>query len=74
LLFDSSLAYQASTLTNLFNKKVLAHAPMSTDGHSKENRKLIAQWPAALVALGLVLTLIWAGLLFWLFLRLLHVM
>jgi hypothetical protein len=47
---------------------------MSTDGHSKENRNLIAQWPAALVALGLVLTLIWAGLLFWLFLRLLHVM
>jgi hypothetical protein len=46
---------------------------MSTDGHSKENGNLIAQWPTALVALGLVLTVVWMGLLGWLFLRLLHV-
>ena len=45
---------------------------MSIDGHQKEILKLIRQWPAALVALGLVLTLFWVGFLGWLFLHLLH--
>ena len=46
---------------------------MSIDGHLKKIQKLISQWPLALVAFGLVLTVVWAGLLGWLFFRLLHV-
>ena len=47
---------------------------MSIDGHPKKIQKLIGQWPAALVAFGFVLTVVWMGLLGWLSLRLLHVL
>ena len=34
---------------------------------------MIREWPAALIVFGIVLTLVWTGLLVWLFLHLLQV-
>jgi hypothetical protein len=34
---------------------------------------MIRDWPTALIVLGIVMSLVWAGLLIWLLLRLLHV-
>lgn len=34
--------------------------------------KMIREWPVAVIVFGLVLSLVWAGLLVWLLLRLLH--
>jgi len=34
---------------------------------------IVSRWPQVIVVLGIVLTLVWSGLLVWLFLRLLDV-
>jgi hypothetical protein len=46
---------------------------MSIEGDPKEIGKLNRPGPAVLVALGLVLTLVWAAFLSWFLLHLLHV-
>ena len=38
----------------------------------RKSVKIIGVWRQALIALGIMLSLIWAGLLFWLLLRLIH--
>jgi hypothetical protein len=44
---------------------------MSFNDHA-EKPKMIREWPVALIAFGVVLTVVWAGLLVWLLLHLLH--
>lgn len=39
----------------------------------RKSSRIISDWPMAVIALGIVLTLVWAGLLVWFLLHLLHV-
>jgi hypothetical protein len=39
----------------------------------KQVKKIIGQWPTALIVLGVALTIAWGGFLIWLLLRLLQI-
>jgi hypothetical protein len=38
----------------------------------RKSSKIVGAWPPALIALGIILSLVWSSLLVWLLLRLFH--